>query len=94
MATAFNFITAGSCIISPLAIYVFVQINKVQHAFWAPEVSLAGIFSCITIPFTEQFWTTNYAYVLTILMYALIVITIIISFSKSLVDYRVALWLS
>ncbi|WP_319501629.1 glycosyltransferase family 39 protein [uncultured Draconibacterium sp.] len=78
----------------PWLFMFFVQINKVQHAFWAPEVSLAGIFSCITIPFTEQFWTTTYAYVLTILMYALIVITIFISFSKSLIDYRLALWLS
>ncbi|MBN1819836.1 MAG: glycosyltransferase family 39 protein, partial [Prolixibacteraceae bacterium] len=76
-------------------IFIFiVQIKKVQHAFWAPEVSLSAIFSCITIPFTEQFWTSNYSTVLTVLMYSLIVITIFISFTKSLTDYRLLLWLS
>ena len=71
-----------------------VQIKKVQHAFWAPEVSLNGIFSCFTIPFTEQFWTTNYSIALTVLMYSLIVITLFISFTKSFSDYRLLLWLS
>ena len=71
-----------------------VQVKRVQDAFWAPEVSLQTILSCFTIPFTEQFWTTGYSKSLTILMYALIVLTIFLSFTKSFSEYRLVLWLS
>ncbi len=71
-----------------------IQVKKVQHAFWAPEVSLNGILSCITIPFTEQFWTTNYSISLIILIYGLIVFTIFKSFTKSFSEYRLVLWLA
>lgn len=71
-----------------------VQFNKVQRAFWAPEVSLPTILSCFSIPFTEQFWTSIYSRSLTFLMYTLIVLTIIISFKKSFSESRLALWLS
>jgi hypothetical protein len=71
-----------------------VQIKKVQHAFWAPEVSFNAILSCFAIPFTEQFWTTPFSTALTILIYGLIVIAIILSFTKSLSEYRLVLWLS
>lgn len=78
----------------PWLFMFIVQIKKVQHSFWAPEVSLSAIFPCFTIPFTEQFWTTGYSNALTILMYSLIVVTIFMSFTKSLSEYRLALWLS
>lgn len=78
----------------PWLFMFIVQIKKVQHAFWAPEVSLNAIFSCFTIPFTEQFWTSNYSISLTILIYSLIVITLFISFTKSLSEYRLVFWLS
>ena len=71
-----------------------VQVKRVQNAFWAPEVSLPTILSCFTIPFTEQFWTTGYSKSLTVLMYTLIVLTIILSFTKSFSEYRLVLWLS
>jgi uncharacterized membrane protein len=71
-----------------------VQVKKAQHAFWAPEVSFSTIFSCFTIPFTEQFWTTNYSIALMILIYCLIVFTVVRSFSKSFSGYRLPLWLS
>ena len=71
-----------------------VQVKRVQNAFWAPEVSLPTIVSCFVIPFTEQFWTTPFSKYLTILMYALIVLTIALSFRKSFSEYRLALWLS
>jgi uncharacterized membrane protein len=71
-----------------------VQVKRVQNAFWAPEVSLTTILSCFTIPFTEQFWITGYSKSLTILMYTLIVITIILSFTKSFSEDRIVLWLS
>ena len=72
----------------------FVQVNRVQEAFWAPPVSFNGIYSCITIPFTEQFWTSQYSIALTILSYSLIVITLILSFTKSFSEYRLVLWFS
>lgn len=76
-------------------LYMFIiQIKKVQHAFWAPEVSLSAILYCFTIPFTEQFWTTNYSTALIILIYSLIVFTFFISFKKSFSEYRLVLWLS
>ena len=76
-------------------LYMFItQINKVQHAFWAPEVSLNAILSCFTIPFTEQFWTTNFSFTLTILIYSLVVFTFFMSFTKSFSEYRLILWLS
>jgi len=78
----------------PWLFMFIIQIKKVQHAFWAPEVSLNAIFSCFTIPFTEQFWTTNYSIALTILIYSLIVFTFFISFTKSFSEYRLVFWLS
>lgn len=76
-------------------LYIFiVQIKKVQHAFWAPEVSLDAILACFKIPFTEQFWTTNYSISLSVLIYSLIAFAIFISFSKSFSEYRLVLWLS
>lgn len=78
----------------PWLFMFIVQVKKVQHAFWAPEVSLNAIFSCFTIPFTEQFWTSNYSIALTILIYSLIAITLFMSFTKSLSEYRLVLWLS
>jgi len=71
-----------------------VQVKRVQNAFWAPEVSFQTILSCFTIPFTEQFWTTGYSKSLTILMYTLILLTIVLSFTKSFSEYRLVLWLS
>lgn len=71
-----------------------VQIKKVQHAFWAPDVNLNGIISCFTIPFTEQFWTTKYSNALTILIYSLTGLAIFMSFKKKFSEYRLALWLS
>ena len=78
----------------PWLFMFIIQVKKVQHAFWAPEVSLNGILSCFTIPFTEQFWTTNYSISLTVLIYSLVVFTIFISFTKSFSEYRLVLWLS
>ena len=76
-------------------IFMFiVQIKKVQHAFWAPEVSFNSIFSCFTIPFTEQFWTSNYSISLTVVMYSLIDVTLFMSFTKPFSQFRLALWLS
>jgi uncharacterized membrane protein len=78
----------------PWLFMFIIQVKKVQHAFWAPEVSLNAILACFTIPFTEQFWTTNYSISLTILIYSLIVFTFFISFTKSFSEYRLVLWLS
>jgi len=76
-------------------LFMFItQVKKVQHAFWAPEVSLNTIIPCFTIPFTEQFWITPFSRIFTTLIYSLIVLTIIISFTKSFSEYRLALWLS
>lgn len=72
----------------------FVQVRRVQHAFWVPEVSLRTIISCFTIPFTEQFRTTGFSRILTALMYALIFLTIILSFTKSFSEHRLVVWLS
>jgi uncharacterized membrane protein len=78
----------------PWLFMFIIQVKKVQHAFWAPEVSFNTIIPCFTIPFTEQFWTTHYSKIFTVLIYSLIVFTIIISFTKSFSEYRLALWLS
>ncbi len=78
----------------PWLLMFITQIKKVQNAFWAPEVSLSAVLSCFTIPFTEQFWTSNYSFALTILVYSIIVIALVLSFSKSLAEYRLVLWLS
>jgi uncharacterized membrane protein len=78
----------------PWLFMFIIQVKKVQHAFWAPEVSLNGILSCFKIPFTEQFWTTSYSISLTILIYSLIVFTFFISFTKSFSEYRLVLWLA
>jgi uncharacterized membrane protein len=78
----------------PWLFMFIIQVKKVQHAFWAPEVSLNAILSCFTIPFTEQFWSTSYSISFTILIYCLIVLTFFISFKKSFSEYRLILWLS
>ncbi len=78
----------------PWLFMFIVQVKRVQGAFWAPEVSFQTILSCFTIPFTEQFWTTGYSRSMTILMYTLIVLTILLSFTKSFSEYRSVLWLS
>jgi 4-amino-4-deoxy-L-arabinose transferase-like glycosyltransferase len=78
----------------PWLFMFIIQVEKVQRAFWAPDVSLTAILSCFKIPFTEQFWTTNYSISLTILIYSLIVFTFFISFTKSFSEYRLVLWLS
>lgn len=84
----------AAIIFLPWLFMFIIQVKKVQHAFWAPEVSLNAILSCFKIPFTEQFWTTNYSISLTILIYSLIVFTFLISFTKSVSEYRLVLWLS
>ena len=84
----------ASILFLPWLSMFIVQVKRVQSAFWAPEVSLPTIISCFAIPFTEQFWTTSFSKYLTILMYALIVLTIALSFRKSFSEYRLALWLS
>lgn len=71
-----------------------VQVKKVQHAFWAPEVNFSTILSCFTTPFTEQYWSTGFSTALMILIYCLLVFTIVRSFSKSFSEHRLALWLS
>ena len=78
----------------PWVFMFIIQIKKVQHAFWAPEVSLNTIITCFTSPFTEQFWTTPYSKFYVVLIYCLILFTILISFTKSFSKYRFALWLS
>ncbi|NLU37273.1 MAG: hypothetical protein GXX78_00120 [Bacteroidales bacterium] len=70
------------------------QIEKVQHAFWAPEPCFSTILSCFTIPFTEQFWISNYSNALIILMYTLITTTVILSFLRRFAEYRLTLWMS
>jgi len=84
----------AAILLLPWVSMFIVQVKRVQDAFWAPEVSLTTILPCFTIPFTEQFWTTGYSKSLTILMYTLIVLTIILSFTKSFSEYRLVLWLS
>lgn len=71
-----------------------VQFRRVQHAFWAPGVSLSSIATCFAIPFTEQFWVTGFSKVFSVLMYVLVVVTIILSFRKSFSGDRLAIWLS
>ena len=71
-----------------------VQVKKVQHAFWVPEVSPTTILHCFAIPFTEQFRTTGYSISMVILMYSLIVFTIFKSFAKSFSEFRLVLRLS
>jgi uncharacterized membrane protein len=75
----------------PWVITFIIQIKKVQHAFWAPEVSLNTILSCFTIPFTEQFWTSGYSIVLSILVYSLLVFTLILSVTKPFSGNRLVL---
>jgi len=84
----------AAIVLLPWLSMFIVQIKRVQNAFWAPEVSLQTILSCFSIPFTEQFWTTSYSKSMTILLYALIVITILLSFTRSFSEYRPVLWLS
>ena len=76
-------------------IFMFiVQVNKVQHAFWAPPVSFSAILSCFTMPLTEQFWISGFSKALVLLIYVILIFTIIKSFSKPYSDLRLALWLS
>jgi uncharacterized membrane protein len=76
-------------------LYMFIiQIKRVQHAYWVPEVSLATILHCFAIPFTEQFWTTGYSISFVILIYSLIVYTLFKSSAKSFSGFRLVLWLS
>jgi uncharacterized membrane protein len=76
-------------------IFMFmVQIRRVQQAFWAPPVDFNVILSCFTVPFTEQYWTSEYANVFIILIYALSIFAICRSFLKSFSEYRLILWLS
>lgn len=70
------------------------QVKKVQHAFWAPEVSFNTIVACFSIPFNEQFWTSPYSIILTVLIYGLILFSVYKSFAKPFSEYRLALWLS
>lgn len=71
-----------------------VQVNRVQQAFWAPEIGFDTILSCIAIPFTEQFWITGYSRTMTVLIYSLIALSLGLSFSRSFSANRLALWLS
>lgn len=71
-----------------------VQVKKVQHAFWAPDVNLNALLSCFTIPFTEQYWTTAYSILLIILIYSLTAFALYRSFTPSFARYRQALWLA
>ena len=59
----------------PWLFMFFVQVKRVQHAFWALEVSPQTFLSCLTIPFTEQFWTTSFSKAMTVFMYGLIALT-------------------
>jgi uncharacterized membrane protein len=85
---------AATILFLPWLFMFIIQVKKVQHAFWAPEVSLNAIFACFTIPFTEQFWTTNYSILLIILIYSLIILTFFMSIKKTNSEYRLILWLS
>jgi uncharacterized membrane protein len=78
----------------PWLAMLFVQVKRVQHSFWAPAVSFQTILACFTIPFTEQFWSTGFSGAYTIFMYALVILTIILSFRKSFSEYREILWLA
>jgi hypothetical protein len=78
----------------PWLFMFIVQIKKVQHAFWAPEVNFNIILSCFTTPFTEQYWTSGYSIALIILVYCLIGFTIVKGFSKSFFGHRMTLLLS
>jgi 4-amino-4-deoxy-L-arabinose transferase-like glycosyltransferase len=71
-----------------------IQVKRVQHAYWVPDVSLTTIFHCFAIPFTEQFWTTGYSISMVILIYGFIFFTIFKSRTKSFSEYRLLLWLS
>jgi len=85
---------AAGILFLPWVLMFLNQVKRVQQAFWAPEVSFGSVLSCFTIPFTEQFWTSGFARVYIILVYSLIILTIVLSFTKSFRDYRLALWLS
>ncbi|MBN1417053.1 MAG: glycosyltransferase family 39 protein [Bacteroidales bacterium] len=78
----------------PWLFMFMVQVKRVQHAFWVPEVSLTTVLHCFAIPFTEQFWTTTYSVLFVILIYSLIVFTFFKSSAKSFSEYRLVLWLS
>ena len=71
-----------------------IQVKRIQHSYWVPEVSLTTIFHCFAIPFTEQFWTTGYSISFVILIYGLIFFAIFKSRTKSFSEFRLVLWLS
>lgn len=48
-----------------------VQVQKVQQAFWAPEVSMATLLSCFGAPFSDPYTTTWQAYALMALCWGL-----------------------
>jgi uncharacterized membrane protein len=78
----------------PWLFMFIIQVKRVQHAFWIPEVSPTTILHCFAIPFTEQFWTTAYSISLVILIYCLIIFTFFKNSTKSFSEYRIVLWLS
>ncbi|MBN2762575.1 MAG: glycosyltransferase family 39 protein, partial [Bacteroidales bacterium] len=78
----------------PWLFMFMIQVKRVQHAFWVPDVSLTTVLHCYGIPFTEQFWTTGYSVSFVILMYSLIIYTFFKSAGKSFSEYRLVLWLS
>lgn len=71
-----------------------IQVKRVQHAYWVPEVSFTTVLHCFAIPFTEQFWTTGYSIAMVIFIYGLIFFTIFKSRKKSFSEFRLILWLS
>ena len=71
-----------------------IQIRKVQHAFWAPPVSFDTLLACFTVPFSEQFWSTQYAVALSVIVYILLIFATFRSFTKSFAVYRLAFWLA
>jgi uncharacterized membrane protein len=71
-----------------------VQINRVQHAFWAPDVNFNTVIACLFAPFNEQYRITGFAIAFAVFMYCLLICAIIRSFTKSFSEYRVPLWLS
>nr|HPR33021.1 glycosyltransferase family 39 protein [Prolixibacteraceae bacterium] len=78
----------------PWLFMFFVQVERVQQAFWAPEVSLTSILQCFGIPFTEQFWTTVYSKVMVGFIYSLMVFSLFKSFKRSFSEHRLVMWLS
>lgn len=78
----------------PWTYMLFIQVNKVRSAFWAPNISMETVLSCFSVPFSEQLWTTAYSHILTAIIYGLTVLAVILSFRKSFSEYILFLWLS